>query len=147
MGKFRNNNPGNMRYNPAFKGVTGKDSRGFAIFKTHYHGLRAMRILLQNYVKKGFNTIDKIINRYAPAADQNKPDIYAAFVSQKTGIARDTILKADQVEKLIPAMVQMETGKTVSAWDLSMARNLETLGTFIPGLALGLILFFAGLKK
>ena len=130
-----------MRYNPAFKGVTGKDSRGFAIFKTQYHGLRAMRILLTNYLKKGFNTIDKIVNRYAPAADQNQPDKYAAFVSSKTGLSRTQILKPEDLEKIIPAMVQMETGKTVSEWDLSLSRNMETLGTWIPYFALSGLLF------
>jgi len=144
---FRNNNPGNMRYNPAFKGVTGKDSRGFAIFKTKYHGLRAMRILLENYIKKGFNTIDKIINRYAPAADQNQPDTYAAFVSRESGIPRSTILKPEMVEMIMPAMVKMETGKSISSWDLRLARNIEALGTILPGFALGLLFFFSSKLK
>jgi len=96
-----------MRYNPAFKGVTGKDSRGFAIFKTEYHGIRAMRILLQNYIKKGFNTIEKIINRYAPASDGNQPLIYINYVSSISGIPRDQILKTDQVEKIMVPMVKM----------------------------------------
>ena len=141
MSKFRNNNPGNMRYNPAFKGVTGKDSRGFAIFKTEYHGIRAMRILLQNYIKKGFNTIEKIINRYAPASDSNQPLIYINYVSSISGIPRDQILKADQVEKIMVPMVKMETGKDLTSWELSMARNLTSLSSWIPWLS-GLGIFF-----
>lgn len=144
---FRNNNPGNLRYNPAFKGVTGKDSRGFAIFKTQYHGIRAMRILIQNYIKKGFNTIDKIINRYAPAADQNQPDKYAKFVSDTTGIPRTQVLKQDQAELLIPAMIKMETGKEVSKWEMSLSKNMDNLGSWIPWLALSTIFFFANKLK
>lgn len=136
-----------MRYNPAFKGVTGKDSRGFAIFKTYYHGLRAMRILIQNYIKKGYNTIDKIVNRYAPAADQNQPDKYAAFVSNQTKIPRDQILKPDQAEILIPAMVKMETGKEVTNWEISLSKNMESLGSWIPFYALAALLFFGIVKK
>jgi len=136
-----------MRYNPAFKGVTGKDDRGFAIFKTPYHGLRAMRILLQNYIKKGFNTIDKIVNRYAPAADQNQPDKYAAFVSSQTGIPRDKVLKPEEAELLIPGMVKMETGKEVTKWEISLSKNMESLGSWIPYYALAAILFFGLIRK
>lgn len=144
---FRNNNPGNMRYNPAFRGVIGKDSRGFAIFKTHYHGLRAMRILLQNYIKKGFNTIDRIVNRYAPASDNNRPDLYTSFVSMKSGILANQKLTFADLEKIIPAMVEMETGKKLSTWDLSVSRHIEKLGAWIPGLALSAILFFVSRLK
>ena len=136
-----------MRFNPAFKGVTGKDSRGFAIFRTYYHGLRAMRILIQNYIKKGTNTINLIVNKYAPAADQNQPDKYAAFVSSQTGIARDKILKPEEAELLIPAMVKMETGKEVTNWEISLSKNMDSLGSWIPFYALAALLFFGILKK
>ena len=52
---FKNNNPGNIRWNPKFKGVIGKSANGFAIFSSKYAGLAAMENLLKNYIKKGLS--------------------------------------------------------------------------------------------
>jgi len=136
---FKNNNPGNIRYNPKIRGVIGRSVNGFAIFANRWSGLAAMRRLLTGYIQRGFNTISKIINRYAPAADKNKPDIYISFVSQKSGIKPDTILKPADLEKIIPAMVQMETGKKLSPGDLWLSKNLDKI-PFV-GAALFLLLF------
>lgn len=139
MISFKNNNPGNIRYNPKLRGVIGKSANGFAIFSNKWSGLAAMRRLLTNYIAKGFNTISKIINRYAPAADNNRPDEYIAFVVGKTGIGRDTVLKPEDLEKIIPAMVRMETGKNLAPGDLFISKHLDKI-PFV-GAALFLLLF------
>ena len=136
---FKNNNPGNIRYNPKIRGVIGRSANGFAIFANRWSGLAAMRRLLSGYISKGFNTISKIINRYAPAADNNKPDIYISFVSQKAGIRPDDKLTPADLEKIIPAMVQMEHGKKLSPGDLWLSKNLDKI-PFV-GAALFLLLF------
>jgi hypothetical protein len=124
---FRNNNPGNIRWNPRIKGVVGKDARGFAIFSSRYAGLAAMKSLLSGYVKKGFNTIEKILNRYAPPTDNNDTEKYIQFVAQKSKLNRSAVLTSDQVEQLIPAMVKMETGKDLGKLDLFLARNWDKM--------------------
>jgi len=124
---FRNNNPGNIRWNPRIKGVVGKDARGFAIFSSKFAGLAAMKSLLAGYVKKGYNTIEKILNRYAPPTDNNNTEAYIQFVAQKSKFNRSAILNTDQVEQLIPAMVKMETGKDLGKLDLFLSRNWEKL--------------------
>jgi len=124
---FRNNNPGNIRWNPRIKGVIGKDARGFAIFSSKFAGLAAMKSLLAGYVKKGYNTIEKILNRYAPPTDNNNTEAYIQFVAQKSKLNRFAVLTSDQVEQLIPAMVKMETGKDLGKLDLFLARNWDKM--------------------
>ena len=136
---FKNNNPGNIRYNPKLKGVIGRSSNGFAIFANRWAGLAAMRRLLTGYISKGFNTISKIINRYAPAADNNKPDLYISFVAQKAGIKPDAKLIPADLEKIIPAMVQMEHGKKLAPGDLWISKNLDKIP--LLGAAVFLLLF------
>lgn len=136
---FKNNNPGNIRYNPKIQGVIGRSSKGFAIFSNRWSGLNAMRRLLINYLNRGFNTISKIINRWAPAADNNKPDLYISFVSQKSGIKPDTKLKPEDLEKIIPAMVRMEHGKDLNPGDLLISKHYDKI-PFI-GAALILLLY------
>jgi hypothetical protein len=127
LASFKNNNPGNIRWNPKIKGVVGKSEKGFAIFSSKYAGLAAMENLLKGYIKKGFNTIEKILNRYAPPSDNNNTENYIQFVSHRSGIIRNTILKADQVATLIPAMVKMETGKDLGKLDMFLARNWDKM--------------------
>jgi hypothetical protein len=135
---FRNNNPGNIRWNPKIKGVVGKDNRGFAIFSSKYAGINAIKSLLNGYIKKGFNTIELILNRYAPPSDNNNTEAYIQFVSQRSGIARNAKLRPDQVESLIPAMVKMETGKELDKLDLFLSRNYDK----IPMILLAGLFFF-----
>lgn len=139
---WRNNNPGNIRYNPKFKGVIGKDARGFSIFKNHLYGIRAMRVLIQNYIRKrGINTIAGIVNRYAPAADNNKPLLYAKYVSQQTGIPMNQRILLSQVDMIIPAMVRMETGKSLAPNDIKDSYNPEGKMTWIPPALLAAFLY------
>jgi hypothetical protein len=136
---FRNNNPGNIRYNPKIRGVIGRSTDGFSMFANKWSGLAAMRRLLINYIDRGFNTIDKIINRYAPATDNNKPAQYIDFVVKKSGIAADRKLVPADLEKIIPVMVKMETGKDLAPGDLFISRHLDK----IPLLGATVFLLFA----
>jgi hypothetical protein len=124
---FKNNNPGNIRWNPKIKGVIGKSEKGFAIFSSKYAGLNAMENLLKGYLKKGFNTIEKILYRYAPPSDNNQTENYIQFVSKRSGIGRTEILKADQVASIIPGMVKMETGKELGKLDMFLSRNWDKM--------------------
>ena len=136
---FRNNNPGNIRYNPKIRGVIGRSPDGFSMFANKWSGLAAMRRLLTGYIERGYNDISKIINRYAPAADQNKPAQYIQFVVNRSGIPADRRLIPADLEKIIPAMVKMETGKELAPGDLFISRHLDK----IPFLGAALFLVFA----
>lgn len=96
-------------------GYTGA-SGGFATFKTPEDGVRAQENLLRTaYVGKGFNTIDKIINRYAPQGPENSAasvNNYKKYVAQKTGVDINAPITAAQIPVVARAMREFETGNT-----------------------------------
>ncbi|MEX6313296.1 structural protein [Providencia manganoxydans] len=73
----RNNNPGNIDYNPANKwqGQLPHDPNiesRFCRFVTAEYGIRAIYKLLQTYQRKdGLNSVAAIINKYAPPIENN----------------------------------------------------------------------------
>ena len=97
---------------PGYAGASG----GFATFKTPEDGVRAQENLLRgNYVNKGFNTIDKIINRYAPQGPENSAasvNNYKSYVARQTGIDMNAPIAANQIPAVAKAMREFETGQT-----------------------------------
>jgi hypothetical protein len=110
---YRNNNPGNIRLNPLIKWegeIKGTDT-SFVTFKNMTYGIRALMKLLSNYKKRGYNTIELILNRYAPANENNTTG-YIHKVSTYTGIPKNQNLVLDQMQmvKLARAIVKVEIG-------------------------------------
>lgn len=74
---IRNNNPGNIDYNPAnnWQGQLKVDKNiepRFCRFDTPENGIRALGKLLQTYQSKyGLTTVEGIINRWAPSVENN----------------------------------------------------------------------------
>jgi hypothetical protein len=99
------------RSQPGYAGASG----GFATFNTPQEGAAAQENLLRkDYVGKGFNTIDKIISRYAPPGGENPPAAvanYKKYVAQQTGIDMNAPITAAQVPAVAAAMRQFETGQ------------------------------------
>lgn len=97
---------------PGYTGASG----GFATFDTPQAGIAAQERLLANaYVGKGFNTIDKIINRYAPQGPENSAasvNNYKKYVAQKAGVNINTPISAAQIPVVAQAMREFETGNT-----------------------------------
>lgn len=108
----RNNNPGNIR-GGNFQGITGKDADGFDVFDSSVSGLRALFLNLKNYGAAGFNTVRKIVNRWAPPAE-NLTDVYAQNVSLQTGYALDQALDLndrDVARAIGLAIIRQENGQ------------------------------------
>lgn len=108
---IRQNNPGNIRHwNGA---MTAKN--GFAVFPTPKAGIEAMTANLSSYNKKyHIDTIDGIINRWAPSSDGNNTRAYIADVSKQTGYAPGDHLDMNSqatMDKLVNAIIQHENGK------------------------------------
>lgn len=94
---IRNNNPGNIDFNPRndWVGQLGKEPGGrFAIFDTPENGIRALGKLLIAYRGKdgmpgvggkGIDTVLETINRWAPASE-NDTQAYAATVAKRLGV-------------------------------------------------------------
>ena len=112
---IRNNNPLNIRHsNSKWKGMRGEQTdKAFVQFEERVYGYRAAFVLISNYIVKGFNTIKKIITRWAPASDGNNTRSYISHVSSTTDIPADKTLYFDEEEKMVEivrSMAQIESG-------------------------------------
>lgn len=125
----KNNNYGNLRpSSEPWQGQTGTN-KGFVVFSSVEYGLRAMiKTLWTYYNSHGLTTIEKIVNRYAPAADSNNPTAYADFVAKDSGIPKDKKLdftSRKDYDRVISAMCQMESetrptkAQLEKAWQLA----------------------------
>lgn len=137
------NNPGNIRQGSVrFIGeITQPFEYGgmliaplenrFKAFTSMAYGYRAMIKILRTYVKRGQNTLVKIINTYAPASDGNNPATYIEYVKTRAGIADENadisaIINGPGVMEIVRHMAQLEQGSrfSVNNEDLRTAYNL-----------------------
>jgi len=112
---IRNNNPGNIeRNNTAWEGLAGEQTdERFCTFESPEYGVRAMARILRNYQKRyNLNTIEQIINRWAPPSE-NDTSSYVHHVSQSLNVDPNaTINLSDDVilSKLIQVIIRHENG-------------------------------------
>ena len=129
----KNNNPLNVKNVGAspWKGSTGTDPKGHAIFPSRVWGLRAaLRTLAQYQLKHKRWTIRAILETWAPSSDTigsiagakpNEPSKYARFVSDRIGIEPDSAIRLFDTDgsvtcppvlwALVDAMARYENGK------------------------------------
>lgn len=119
---YKNNNPGNIRLTATkWKGEIDGDDKSFKKFKSMAYGYRALFALLREYISKGYNTIDKIINRYAPG-NENNTEAYINTVVKKTGIDRNTILtfaEINRITDIVAAISFVENGIAPDSSDIN----------------------------
>lgn len=86
---LRNNNPLNIRHNSdLFQGeIKGKD-KSFKSFVSLPYGYRAAFVTLATYLSNGFNTVERIITRWAPPSENNTAG-YIQKVEKYSGVARN----------------------------------------------------------
>ena len=127
---IRNNNPGNLKIgNAAWQGKIDPsvNSDGtFEQFESYIYGVRAMTKLLINYINGGFNTLEKIIHRYAPTSENNT-QAYINAVANKTNFTATEILQPDfsTLQQIVIHMSFHENGRDAvsipmftAAWEL-----------------------------
>jgi hypothetical protein len=139
---IRNNNPLNIEAGDFTKGqpgFAGSDGR-FAKFSTPAQGIAAADKLLENYGKnQGINSVQGVINRWAPSTENNT-GAYAEFVAKQLGVKPgDKIDLADPVvrSQLVAAMGHYENGKPISAarpLSVSLNPQAERLQAALPQL-------------
>lgn len=120
---WRNNNPGDLRALPpgdVWKGQIGLDvapGGPFAIFQSRVMGWRALSVcLLTYYVKHDLQTVDAIIDRYAPP-QENDTAAYKDLVCSHLGVARGTRIDPTQpnvMKALVTAIALAEGGARIS---------------------------------
>ncbi|MBV4365924.1 hypothetical protein [Erwinia phyllosphaerae] len=140
----RNNNPLNLRYSTSnnWLGKGGDNGSGFEQFDTPEHGLRAGLKLMRNHINNGDDTLNSLVNRWAPSSDNNDPVQYAQFVSKQTGIPADAKLNPNdpqQMTSIARAMAQKEgysgnidDGQANRAWNA-----VDNPGALAPGVNTG----------
>lgn len=88
----RNNNPLNIRVsNNAWIGKMVSQDGVFEYFKTNYFGYRAAYLCLLKHYNRGYCTIEKLINKWAPDTENPTSD-YIRFVSKNMNIRPDVRL-------------------------------------------------------
>lgn len=102
---IRNNNLGNIRWGSNWQGLVPQEQRtdeDFCQFVSVSYGIRAMVKLIFTYRDKyGLNTIESIINRYAPPIENNTQG-YINRVCDKLGVEPDEEIElTDEVLLLI----------------------------------------------
>lgn len=119
VAKALQTNPGALKDGPFAQsqpGYTGK-SGGFATFDTPQAGIAAQENLLRgSYVNKGFNTINKIVNKYAPQGPENSAASvigYKEYVARRVGVDINAPITAAQIPAVAQAMREYETDKKV----------------------------------
>lgn len=129
---IRNNNPGNLNF-AGQKGATlesGPNAR-FASFPTMLEGIAALDRQVMLYLKRGKNTIDQIIDIYAPSSDGNNTSSYKSYLSQYTGLGVKEKIDGSNFEvmkKLIQGIINHENGaaaKAVSVEDVIRALSMN----------------------
>ena len=111
---MRNNNPGNIRIGPAkWRGKVSNNTDGaFEQFETFTYGVRALIILLKNYMNRSkCDTVRKIITRYAPG-HENPTDAYVISVALGVGVSPDEVLEPNKctLRLLVREITKFENG-------------------------------------
>lgn len=112
----QNNNPLNIRFNPTnnWQGQL-TENKGFCVFKNKAYGFRAGYRILCTYIRNGIDTLESIIERWAPPSENNT-EKYIQFVEHETIIPRDLQLTNNSIHDywtiiiILQAMAKMECG-------------------------------------
>ena len=125
---YRNNNPGNIRKTSSvwIGQVLPGDDQDFCTFSSIAYGYRAMFVLLQNYIDKGFDTVEKIINRWAPSSENNS-QAYILHVVQLSGIPAGQVIAysdGETIKKLVAAISYHENGTSPNFTDIEKGYEL-----------------------
>ena len=130
---IRNNNPLNIRKGNNWLGERPiQKDRDFEEFESLQMGLRAGFIILKNYQrislapKMRANTIRKIINRWAPASENNTLK-YIETVSKRSGLNPDELIAYRDKPRMlavVEAMCFVECGQAIDKDIISSAYDL-----------------------
>ncbi len=111
---IRNNNPLNIRRSKdRFKGEVQSTDKSFKQFESMEYGYRAAFVIIGTYISKGVNTLEKIIERWAPSTE-NHTGLYIDFVEKRSKVDRNCRLTSKSglaIFKIVEAMMEYETGE------------------------------------
>ncbi|HHT8045576.1 TPA: hypothetical protein ACT2K6_004538 [Escherichia coli] len=132
----RNANPGNIRKSKdQWEGAIGDDG-AFVIFDSPESGVRALAKNLQSYGRQGYDSIEKIITRWAPP-NENDTQAYIQSVASATGIPATQsidLTNPDVLASLSEAIGYHETGSRYDpeVYQKGVARALNGISPKTP---------------
>lgn len=110
---IRNNNPGNIRHGDSWQGMAQEQAdSAFVQFEAPEWGVRAMVRILRSYHARGVDTLEEIIETWAPPVENNT-EAYIEHVSKATGMLPGHGINPDnsfQMLDLIEAIIAHENG-------------------------------------
>lgn len=111
---IRNNNPGNLVLTDIpWKGKVPNDQNTDGVYEQFTNpvwGIRAMYLDVTGDIeRKGLDTLDKLINVYAPP-HENDTASYIAHLSQKLGLPSDAPITQEYYRTLVEAIILHENG-------------------------------------
>jgi len=110
---IRNNNPGNIRLsNTTWQGqvpAAQQTDDSFIQFISPEYGIRAIAKIMDSYAARGLNTVQSIINTWAPPTE-NDTNAYVQAVANSMNVDPNAVLSATDYPALIVAIVEHENG-------------------------------------
>lgn len=113
---IRNNNPGNIRRGQKWQGLsTTQTDKSFDQFISPEYGIRALIKILKSYHKKGYDSVEEVINRWAPPVE-NDTGAYVKAVANALGVDKDYVFEFDKdtIIGITKAIVIHENGKSTA---------------------------------
>jgi len=120
----RNNNPLNIKESADWNGERALNlDATFEEFKSPEYGFRAGFIILLQYLERGDNTIDSIINKWAPSGteDRNHTQSYVDYVADKMQLTPNEYVSPAMLIEMMLYMSVFEGSK--GAFTIEQARK------------------------
>jgi hypothetical protein len=130
----RNNNPGNLEFRGQNGAVPEEGEGRFAKFQSASDGVAALVRQLQLYGNRGLDSIKEIVEKYAPASE-NDTQAYIAALTKKLGVgANDTLDLNDPgtLSGLVRGISKHEAGRDFLS-DQDVMTGLRTAGVNTGG--------------
>lgn len=135
---IRNNNPLNIRryVHNDWLGKIHDDiaqDMEFEEFRHPKYGFRASFILIHRYIKQGYNSVRRIIERWAPSSDGNNIEVYLSVLRSYGLNPNDVIIPLDwkSMSALVEGMFAVECGVCIHDlndrlyWYESMSKGFD----------------------
>jgi len=126
---LHNNNPLNIRRDcVVYAGEIEGMDESFKTFSSMAYGYRAAFVILATYLSKGYNSIEKIVGRWAPPSE-NDTERYIDRVEKVSGIARNKELTASDGGDyllLVAAMSLVENGINADIQEVTAGFHLQS---------------------
>lgn len=127
---IRNNNPGNLIAAPNTTGRDYGNNHYYAQFANSRDGIAAMSRQLMLDAENGFNTIDDLMRKYAPAKSGNNTQGYIDRVSKGTGFGPYEKLNMhdpDVLGKIMPHMIKVENIEQPYSYEQIMEGIMDSI--------------------